>query len=192
MRKITGVTAKTPENLLLNAGAFFKNYIPETDTPEMAKEKLIGATQGGGSFSAIPTIRKIGLDGMPNNVKGGDIIDEWVVTMVANTKEVTSDNLQIALGGTTMSPAAPPGYEKIIARNSFEDSDYLENITWIGTLNKTQEPIIIVLKNALSLSGLTLTMTDKNEAIIPITVTGHYDPENIDEAPFEIYYPRRA
>ena len=44
----TGLTTKTPDNLLLDAGAYFKNYDIAKDTPETAKDKLIGATQGGG------------------------------------------------------------------------------------------------------------------------------------------------
>ena len=192
MKKITGITAETPQNLLLNAGAFFKNYTVKTDTPESVKAKLIGATQGGGSFNAVPNVRKIEMDGSSGNVKGLNTIDDWAVTMVANVKEVTVNNLKLALGAAkSESTTAPAGYTKISGKVDFDDSDYVENITWVGTLKGSDKPVIIVLKNAISFNGLNLTVADKGEAVIPITLTGNYDPDHMDELPFEIYYPSK-
>lgn len=62
----SGFTAKTPEKLLLDAGAFFKNFEVGVDTFESAVTagKLIGATAGGGVFEAKPDIRPIEIDGV--------------------------------------------------------------------------------------------------------------------------------
>lgn len=190
--KITGLTANTPKNLLLDAGAFFLNYDPAKDTPATAKEKLIGATQGGGSFSAVPTVRQHEVDGAPANTKGLETIDEWVTTMVANAKEVTINNLKIALGAAAVSETisgGPEGYSKITGKSIIEDDDYSDNITWVGKLKGSEKPVIIVLSNALSINGLNLTVSDKNEAVIPITLTGHYELEDLETAPFDIIYP---
>lgn len=188
--KITGLTKKSPDNLLLDAGAFFKNYDVTTDTVATASAKLLGATQGGGSFSAVPNIRNIEFDGASGAVKGLELIDYYTVTMVANVKEVTADNIKIALGAATAITATNlTNYSKITANSEITDDDYIDNITWIGTLKGSATPVIIVLKNALSLNGLNLTLTDKSEAVIPLTLTGHYDIEALDVAPFEIYYP---
>ena len=190
MGLITGLNTNTPKNLLLGAGAFFKDYDVTKDTPESAAQKLIGATQGGGSFNAVPTVRQIQVEGGKTNVKGLETVDEWVVTMVANVKEVTADNIALALGAAkSETTTTPAGYKKITGKNDFEDADYQENITWIGTLKGSNSPVIIVMKNALSLNGMALNVSDRNEAVIPITLTGHYESGNLDEAPFEIYYP---
>lgn len=190
MGLITGLTTKTPENLLLGAGAFFKGYDVAKDTPETAAAKLIGATQGGGSFNAVPTVRQIAVDGGKTNIKELEEIDDWVVTMVANVKEVTAENLKLALGAAVSAAAeAPEGYTKITGKETFDANDYLDNITWIGTLKGSKKPVIIVLKNALSLNGLSLAVADKNEATVPITLTGHYNLDNLDDVPFDIYYP---
>lgn len=187
---ITGLTKNTPEKLLLDAGAFFKDYDVTTDTPATAASKLIGATQGGGSFSAVPTIRQMEVDGSKGNVKGLEAIDGWVVTMVANVKEVTADNIQLALGAATQAISeSPENYTKITAKEAFDTTDYIDNLTWVGTLKGSDVPVIIILKNATSLNGLTLTVADKAEAVIPITLTGHYVLANLDDTPFEIYYP---
>ena len=190
MGLITGLTSKTPQNLLLGAGAFFKGYDVTKDTPETAMAKLLGATQGGGSFNAVPTVRQITVDGGKTNIKELETIDDWVVTMVANVKEVTADNLQLALGAATaVVDTAPEGYTKITGKGDFDEKDYQDNIAWIGTLKGSNKPVIIVLKNALSLNGLALAVADKNEALVPITLTGHYSLDKLDEVPFDIYYP---
>lgn len=185
----TGLTPATPDNLLLDAGAFFKGYIVGTDTPATATAKLLGATSGGGAFSAVPTVRKIEVDGAKGNVKGLQVIDDWTVTMTANAKEVTVQNIALALGAATLGTATD-GYQKITGKCEIEDSDYVDNITWIGKLKGSDTPVIIVLNNALSMNGLTLTFTDKTEAIIALTLTGNYDLEDLETPPFAIYYPQ--
>ena len=146
MGLITGLTTKTPENLLLGAGAFFKGYDVTKDTPETAKGKLLGATQGGGSFNAVPTVRQIAVDGGKTNVKGLETIDEWAVTLVANVKEVTAENIALALGAAKIEEASGlEGYKKLTANDDIADADYQDNITWIGTLKGSTKPVMIVL-----------------------------------------------
>lgn len=192
----SGVTSNTTKHLQLDAGAFLKNYDPTTDTWDTAKAtKLIGATAGGGSFSAVPTIRRIEVDGIKGATKGFEALDEWVVTMTANVKEITVDALELALATGTHTATKSPSsvtsnnYNKITASNALADSNYLTNITWVGTLSGSSLPVIIVLKNALCTNGLTLTTADKTEGVVALTLTGHYDPSNLDVVPFEIYYP---
>lgn len=187
----TGFNANTAKKLLLDAGAFVKGYDPSTDTWDTIKDtKVIGATQGGGSFSAVPTVRRIEIDGVKGAAKGLEALDEWVVTITANVKEVSAESIALALASSTSAPAEQPsGYTKITANNEIKLDDYLENITWIGRLSGSQTPVIIVVKNALNTNGLSLTMADKSEGVIALTFTGHYDPAELDTPPFEIYYP---
>ena len=85
MTVFSGFTNNTPKHLQMDAGAFLKNYDVTKDTWATAKEtKLLGATAGGGSFSAVPAIRRIEVDGVKGAVKGMETIDEWVVTLTAN------------------------------------------------------------------------------------------------------------
>lgn len=192
MKAFTGFTAGTAKHLQLDAGAFLRDYDPATDTWDTAKAtKLIGATQGGGSFSAVPTVRRIEIDGVKGAAKGLEALDEWVVTITANVKEVTAESIALALASAKTAPTegAPTGYTRITANNAIGLEDYLENITWVGRLSGSADPVIIVVKNALCTNGLSLTMADKNEGVIALTFTGHYDPEDLDTPPFEIYYP---
>ena len=191
----TGVTANTAKHLQLDAGAFFKNFDPATDTFASASSKLIGATAGGGSFAAIPTIRRIEVDGLKGATKGYEALDEWQVTLTANVKELTVGALELALttGSHTSvkspSSEASNNYEKIVAANDIADSNYTTNVTWVGRLSGSNLPIIIVVKNALATNGLTLTTADKSEGVVAMTLTGHYTVSDLDTPPFEIYYP---
>lgn len=194
MGKITGYKADSPEKFLLDAGAFLKNYdLSKTYDENVTAGALIGATVGGGSFSAVPEVRKQEVDGAKGNVKGLQAIDGWTVTMVANAKEVTADNLKIALGAadsvTVSDESAVNGYTKITARDDITDADYADNIAWVGKLAGKNKPVIILIKNAISLNGLSLTFADKNEATIPVTITGNYDAVDLETPPYEIYYP---
>jgi len=189
MAIFSGFTSNTAKHLQLDAGAFYKNYAPATDTPASASAKLLGATSGGGSFSAVPTIRQIEIDGVKGAVKDLEAVDEWAVTITANVKEITAEIMKIALATGRSASSTTPAGTKITADSEITDSDYLTNITWIGRISGSDKPIIIVVKNALATNGLTLTTSDKAEGVIAMTFTGHYTADDLDTPPFEIYYP---
>lgn len=186
----SGFTETTAQKLLLDAGAFFKDFEVGVDTFESAVTagKLLGATSGGGTFSAVPTIRQIEIDGVKGAAKGLEVIDEWVVTLTANMKEISEDVLVTALGAGKAENGST-GYRKITANNYIQLTDYIDNITWVGKLSGSEDPVIIQVFNALSTSGITLQTQDKAEGLIPITFTGHYDADALDTPPFEIHYP---
>jgi len=184
---IRGLTTGTPDNLLLGAGAFYKNWVAGTDTPATAAAKLLGATDGGGSFSAVPAIRQVSVDGAPGPVKGLEVIDGWTATLTANVKEVTAANLELAVANFTTSTVTDG--TKITTGHDIEDTDYATNIAWVGSVSGQTKPVIIILKNALSMNGISINFTDKNEAVLPLTLTAHYDLGDLETPPFEIIYP---
>lgn len=193
---ISGITAKTPENLVLDAGAFFKNFNVESpdggttpaDTFESAVTagKLLGATKGGGGFSAVPQIRPIEVDGARGAVKGMQIIDGWDVKMTAKIVEVTPATIAAALGTTTTTTVSSK--TKITAKVCISDEDYIKNITWVGNLSGSEDPVIIQVYNAFNTKGLEFAFADKGEAIIDTEFVGHYG-DDLSTPPFVIYYP---
>lgn len=188
----SGYTAETPKKLLLDAGAYFKNFYPGIDTFEsaVAAGKLLGATQGGGSASFIPAIRPVEIDGVKGAAKGLEVIDAWDVGITSNVKEVKKETIQAALISTSLDTTTNPDYDIISANNSIALTDYIDNITWIGNLSGTNEPVIIQIYNALATNGLTVNTSDKSEAVIALSFKGHYDDLNLDNPPFKIYYPK--
>lgn len=189
----SGFTAGTSQKLMLDAGAFFKNYDTATDTfaTAVAAGKLIGASQGGGSFSAIPTIRQIAIDGVKGAAKGTEVIDMWEVLMTANILEVSKETIELALATSKVTSQSPNDfYDKIEAENYIMDSDYIDNITFIGKISGTSKPVIIQVLNAMNTTGLTLTTADNAEAKIVMTFKGHYSSSGLDSPPFVVNYPR--
>ena len=188
----SGFTDKTPEHLLLDAGAFFKNFIVATDTFETAVTagKLIGATRGGGEFKAVPTIRPMPIDGVKGRAKGLQTIDEWDVSLMSNVLEITKDSLMAALAAAKVDTETSLDYDIIEGKQTIELSDYIDNITWVGRLSGSAKPVIIQVFNAFNGDGLTLGVNDKGEAVSKMTFLGHYDASALDSPPFKIYYPK--
>lgn len=188
----SGYTADTAENLLLDAGAFFVNYDVTTDTFETAVTagKLLGATRGGGSFSAVPQVRAIEVDGVKGAAKGLTVIDSWEVKISANVLEVTLDGLKTALAASEVDTTTNEDYDILKAKNYIELTDYIDNITFVGKKSGTVDPIIIQVYNALNTAGVTLTTADKGEAVIAMEFQGHYDAAELDNPPFAVFYPK--
>ena len=188
---INGISASTAQHFLLDAGAFFKDFEVDTDTVTTAKAegKLIGATKGGGLFRAVPTWRTIEVDGARGKVKGTEILDAWEVTLEANVVEVTTETINLALSVVEESDHKEGAYTKVEGRNCIQLTDYVDNITWVGTLSGSEDPVIIQVYNALNNKGLELTMEDKNEGVIPLSFTGYQDGSDTSKPPFAVFVP---
>ena len=192
MKKYSGFTTETAKSLLLNAGAYFKNYDVGTDdfNSAVAAGKLIGATKGGGEFSAVPEIRQIEVDGVAGRAKGLETIDSWDIYLKANVLEVKEATIQSGLAASSVDSTTNTNYDIITASNNLEVSDYIDNITWVGTLSGSDKPVIIQIFNALNTEGLKFSATDKAEATISLTFYAHYTQDDLDTPPFKIYYPK--
>ncbi len=192
MKKYSGFTTETAKSLLLNAGAYFKNYDVGTDDFDsaVAAGKLIGATKGGGEFSAVPEIRQIEVDGVAGRAKGLETIDSWDIYLKANVLEVKEATIQSGLAASSVDTSTNTDYDIITASNNLEVSDYIDNITWVGTLSGSDKPVIIQIFNALNTDGLKFSTTDKAEATISLTFYAHYTQDDLDTPPFKIYYPK--
>lgn len=193
MRKAkSGFTSKTKDNLLTGAGVYFKNFIVGEDTYESAKKagKIIGATQGGGEFKAIPSIRQIEVDGVSGRAKGLEVIDSWEISMAMNLLETTEESLKLSLGISTVDSSSDETYHIIKGDNEIRDEHYIDNITYVGTITGSDEPVIIQVFNALSTEGLDIKTEDKKEAVLAVTVYGHYTEADLDTPPYAIYYPK--
>lgn len=192
MKKYSGFTTETAKSLLLNAGAYFKNFNVGTDDFDSAVTagKLIGATKGGGEFSAVPEIRQIEVDGVAGRAKGLETIDSWDIYLKANVLEVKEATIQSGLAASSVDTSTNIDYDIITASNNLEVSDYIDNITWVGTLSGSNKPVIIQIFNALNTEGLKFSTTDKAEATISLTFYAHYTQDDLDTPPFKIYYPK--
>lgn len=184
---ITGLTSTTKKNILLDAGAIYKDWVFGTDTVATAAAKLIGATVGGAQLNVTLEYRQMAVDGAKGPTKGLVVIDSVTAVLSATVKEITAKALKLAL--PTIAETALTGYSKMVISEDLPDTAYATNITYVGKILGASDPIIIVLKNALDMNGLQLQTQDKNEAGIPIVMTAHYDIADLSDVPVEIYLP---
>ncbi len=192
MKSYSGYTCDTAKSLLLDAGAFFKNFAVGVDTFDtaLAQGKCLGATQGGGTFVATPTVRAIEIDGTKTTPKGLTRIDSWDISLQVNVIEITSSTLKNALGNGVVDTSNYK-YDIVTAKSLIDLDDYFDNITWVGTLSGSNEPVIIQIYNAINTEGINLTVADKAEAVISMTFKAHQScVSDINIQPFAIYYPK--
>lgn len=207
-RVFNGFTPNTAKNLQLDAGMFLKsvpdvqelaNLIANLKSGETLDTILpegcskIGATSGGGSFTAIPEIRNIfeDLDGARGNYVDGNVIDNWEIKMTTTMAEITADNLKLALCASDIKTGTTEDkYDEITARNDIKSEDYIDNICWLGTQQGNDLPIIIEIKNVINASGLNFTVADKDKGKIEVEFMANRSMTNPDEVPFKIYTPK--
>lgn len=199
-RRYNGFTKETPQNMQLDAGAFFKNFKVGTDTYQSAKasDKLLCATSGGGECVIKPSYLKVAVDGVPERTMGLITVDDIEIYIKTTAIDITTDVLIAAIGAAKLadSDSIPEGYDCIKGKNSIEDDDFIENITWIGNLVGSEKPIIIQLYNAFDEDGLSFKVADKDNGKVDLTFYAYNDPEKVAgagenelEPPFAIFRP---
>lgn len=177
-----GITKKTAENLIVDVGAVYLNYgIAD-------KERLWGATSGGASFEVEQEVKEVEADGARGKVMGLRRKVTENATLTINALEHSAENFHAALPGSILEEM-PDGGKKIRSGVHIKLEDYHENIALVGTLSGSQDPIVIILNNALADDNLSLETEDKNEAVPEIVFSAHYDPENLEGPIYEIHYP---
>jgi len=188
----SGYTKGTPQNYLLDSGAIFKNFVFGVDTYASAKAagKLLGATDGGSSFSVVADMREEEVDGVKGAYRGGTVFNNWTVEMTANFKETSLEILKAALTNAQVDTTTYDEYDKITAGNYICDEDYYDNITFVGKIQGASQPIVIQITNALGTGGLGFATAKNTVAKHAITFKGHYDEDNLDNPPFELFLPK--
>lgn len=187
----TGYTKNTPKSFVLNAGAVIKNL--KWEEMQWTGERL-GATSGGNSLTLTQTIEQIEVDGVFAGARGLDQITEGEASLTCNVKELTAENIRMAILGKKSESDGeeyPEGYTVIETKGQIEDTDYLDNIAYVGTIAGSDKPIIVILKNAICTSGLELEQTDGEQGVVEMTFEGRVDEDNVDNMalPVTILYP---
>ena len=177
-----GFTPNTPNNLMIDAGAVWKNY-------GLANEALLGATSGGNELVIVVKTRDVKVDGLKGTVKGLTRIISTDVTLKANMLELTTDIIKTALMGV-VDTTTNPGYDTITGKTEILLTDYVTNIAIVGRLSGSLTPVVIMLKNALSSDGIKFSSKDSADNILPITFTASIDPNFPLLSPYEIRYPQ--
>jgi hypothetical protein len=191
-RKTNGLTKETVDRFVIDAGAVYLN-VGEVD------ERLLGATRGGNEFTIDQDIKLIEIDGVKGATMGARRIVESNATLKVNLLELTSENIMLAIAGADATDYTDPSIEpaptgashdRIRRTRNISDMDFIKSISVVGKISGSAENIIVTIYNALSDDSFELAFEDREEGALEITFTAHYDPENVEEEPWSIDFPK--
>lgn len=194
----TPLRSGTFKKLILNAGALLHNFDPSTyTTVETLKAALataladptknLGATRGGGTFTITREMRQVEADGVRYRFVGDTFVDSSDAYIATTLLELGAPEvMKQALGTATVTNSGAKTLMKM--RTRIADSDYLQNLCWVGDI-ADGGLVVIHLLNAINTTDLTVTYTDKGEATLPVEFHAYQSSvEDYDYAPFELIY----
>lgn len=186
--KSSGITENTPKNIMLGAGTIHKGLTLEGGKWNF-EASLIGATSGGSKFSIVPEYMDIEVDGALVKVKGLRQKVGETATMEVNFVEMTPELLTMCVVGDSAVSEDFDGYTEITSRARIKESDYIENLAYVG--KKTDgTPIIVIFDQAICTSGLEVEGKNKEAGVFKgvFECVADLSPE-ADTLPWRILYP---
>lgn len=188
MAKFTQVRTDTWESIQINAGVLVSTFDPATGT--YTKSNILGATNGGVSFNTNPEFVDYGedIDNVPANTKQLKRIKSYSPELSG-----TFTVIDTALGKKLIAAADIDSQNDahIIPRENLTTTDF-GDIWLVGDYstkngNVNGGYVAIHVKNALSTGGFQWQTSKDGKGQFAFTFTGHYDLENMDDIPFEMY-----
>ena len=188
MAKFTQVRTDTWESIQINAGVLVSTFDPATGT--YTKANILGATNGGVSFATNPEYVDYGedIDNVPANTKQLKRIKSYSPELSG-----TFTVIDTALGKRLIAAADIDSQNDahIIPRENLTTTDF-GDIWLVGDYSTKNGNInggyvAIHVKNALSTGGFQWQTSKDGKGQFAFTFTGHYDLENMDDIPFEMY-----
>lgn len=183
MTRRHGIIDTTYQNLVIDSGEVYKNYV----SPSSLGTRL-GATRGGSTFSIEQEIKEMVIDGAHGPVKGSRRIITVTPKLTVNFIEIWQEILKRALPGVDI--ANDPATHKQFTRSLIiENADYLTNVVIVGEISGSSNPIICGVKNALGTGNMEMTFVDKDEAACTIEFSGHFAADDLDTEPWILDFP---
>lgn len=186
--KYAKVAADAFSKLQLNAGVILKTFDPSTGT--VTDSNIVGQTGGGTTFTAVPQYIDFGdgIDNVPANTMQLKRIDYYDVKMSGTMKTLDTAAAKLFIGAATVATASG----KVAPKADLTSSDFEDEIWWVGDYSDVNSGanagfIAIKMMNVLSTGGFSLKSNNKDKGDFDFELSGHYDMENLDTVPFEVY-----
>lgn len=184
--KYTQIPATTWEQLQLNAGIIVDAFTPSTGTVG----NILGATSGGFSFATNPNYVDFGedVDNVPANTMQLKRIMGYDPVISGTFLTVTPALAKQLIGGADIDGTDT---SKVVPASELAESDF-DDVWVIGDYSDKNTGasagfIAIHLMNALNTAGLQLQTTKDGKGQFAFEFHAHYDIEDIDTVPFEVY-----
>ena len=182
--EFTKVSSTAFEEMQLNAGILVDDFAPATGVIG----NILGATTGGLSFATNPSYDDFGedVDNVPANTMQLKRITGYDPAISGTFVSVTPALAKLLNGaGALASGKITPASS--LSTADFDDvwivGDYSDNNTGTATAGY----VAIHLMNALNTAGFQWQSSKNGKGQFGFDFHGHYDIDNIDEVPYEIY-----
>lgn len=185
----SGITAKTPENIMLGAGTIHKGLKYEGGKWNFV-ESLFCATSGGGSVSFSPELLDLDIDGATVKFVGGTLKVGESAKMKFKMAEITPDFIKKSIFAKEAESSTATGYTELVSKPQIETGDYYEHLAYVGKkIDGT--PIIVIFDKALCTSGLSVEGENKKMVVPEAEFECYAELEQADKnvLPYHIYYP---
>lgn len=184
--KYTQFPANTFQRLQMNAGIFCREFDPATGEVT----GILGATTGGGQFTAAPEYSDFGedIDNVPKNTMELKRQDDVTVTMSTTLVTIDADAAKMLIGAADIDAGDET---HIIPRRDLSVDDF-GDLWWVGDYSNINNGAdagfcAVHLRNALSTGGFQIQSTDKGKGNFALELTGHYSMATPDLMPYEVY-----
>lgn len=182
---LTGVTSKTPEQILFGAGTIHRGLKYQGGAWNVEKS-LVGATNGGSRLVIVPVLKQLAVDGAWVPMVGLTRKTGEKATMEIRFAEITPNILRAATLGRE-SPSEAAGFRHVEDKPAIETGDFWENVAFVGVTLEGKN-VVAILENALCTSGLSWESRDGNGMTHSLTFECNAAAEG-DRLPWHIYYP---
>lgn len=186
--KFTQVAPDAFQKLQLNAGVILTEFDPAS--PTLDKTKILMATGGGTSFKATPNYTDLAedVDNVPANTKQMKQVDYYDCKMSGTGKTMDTAAAKMLIGAADIDSQDTT---KVVPRSVLRSTDF-NDLWWVGDYSDEHTGnsagfLAIKLKDALSTGGFSIQSNDGGKGDFAFEFTGHYDINNIDTVPFELY-----
>lgn len=169
----------------MNAGIIVESFNPVTGVAGA----ILGATTGGFTFNANPTFTDFGedVDNAPPNTKQLKRLQYYDPAVSGTLISITPDVAKRLNGNGRLGENGQVIPTHRLEMSDFEDfwviGDYSDKNEGAGTAGY----VALHIMNALNTAGFQWTTGKDAKGQFAFDFHGHYDIENIDVAPFEIY-----
>ena len=191
----TQVKADTFETLQMNAGILVDEFTPSTGVIG----NILGATSGGLSFASNPTYVDFGedIDNCPANTWQLKRVQSYDPVISSTFRSITAALAKRLNGGavygtTGSGSSATTDETHVIPTHTLTEDDFTD--FWVvGDYSDKNDGagtagfVAIHIMNAMNTAGFQMTTGKNDKGNFPFELHGHYDYEDVDTVPFEIY-----
>lgn len=174
------VSAESFKAYQFDSGMFVKNFDP-TNVSAPADSDIICTTTGNITASCTPTMGNLGDDvnNLHIDAKELEYIQKWTATMSFTALEMNAETFKLALGAADISGNA------VSPRMYLKSSDF-QTIALVMKL-VGGGLAAVVLSNALSTGGVSITTTKEGKGNLAVTMTGFSSLSNQADVAMKFY-----